>query len=332
MPYQGVAFLPEGPTRVYYWYSDDTYHLEPEPMKTEDKIEMETHKTGAVRGTDLKATKYFLMSPTAIRRYAEVMAEGAGKYGLYNWEKGFPISDLIDHTLAHIFSYLAGDRSEDHLGHALWNVCAAVHSEEHWPHLNTDLRPAINVPDNQVPGIVDTLVQIHDSNTLPKFEITNVTEEEFSDFLQAVVTEVSIHEAVICSAESQYVVGNIDPDYSRSTEAMAAPKEAPAFKQGIPFVVPFSGEDEYGPYYTRENVPPGDYFVSNPYSKILRRIASDLNVYYLDSDTGRVDLSPTAKNVRTSGFYSMEHFYPIDLCKAPKPPYLLTNSLEESKV
>lgn len=112
--------------------------------------EMEVHPTGAKRGTDLKNQKYFLMSPVAIRRYAEVMAEGAGKYGNYNWEKGFPISDLLDHALAHIFNFLDGDRSEDHLGHALWNICGAVHSEERWPELNTNLRPVTTEPEGEI--------------------------------------------------------------------------------------------------------------------------------------------------------------------------------------
>ena len=113
------------------------------------EAEMEKHPTGAVRGTDLKNLKYHLMSPVAIRRYAEVMAEGAAKYGEYNWEKGFPISDLLDHTFEHLLKYLDGDRSEDHLGHALWNMCAAVHSEERWPELNKNLRPVV---DDKQPG------------------------------------------------------------------------------------------------------------------------------------------------------------------------------------
>ena len=101
--------------------------------------EMHTFCTGAVRSTDADNTRYDLLSPIAIRRYAAAMAEGAEKYGDHNWEKGMPINDLINHGLRHIFLYLSGDKSEDHLGHALWNVAAACHSEEAWPELNKEV-------------------------------------------------------------------------------------------------------------------------------------------------------------------------------------------------
>ena len=101
--------------------------------------------TGARRGTDLGNVAYTLLPYEAIRRYAEVMAEGRDKYGEYNWEKGFAIRPLLEHAIEHIFKYLDGDRGEDHLGHALWNIGAAVTSEVRWPELNfgegAELRP-----------------------------------------------------------------------------------------------------------------------------------------------------------------------------------------------
>jgi hypothetical protein len=57
------------------------------------------------------------------------MAEGAEKYGEWNWQKGFPVNDILNHALAHIFNHLAGDRSEDHLGHAAANLLMAIHTE-----------------------------------------------------------------------------------------------------------------------------------------------------------------------------------------------------------
>lgn len=101
--------------------------------------------TGAMRSTDADKERYDLISPTLMRRLAETCAEGAKKYGPYNWEKGFPVSDLLNHALRHLYLYLSGDRQEDHLAHALWNVGAACHSEEKWPELNKELftaRPA----------------------------------------------------------------------------------------------------------------------------------------------------------------------------------------------
>lgn len=97
-------------------------------------------ETGAVRSNDRDGDRYDLISPIGLRRVAETCAEGAAKYGDYNWERGMPISEMLNHGIAHIYNYLAGDRSEDHLAHAAWNLLGAMHSEEMWPQLNETLR------------------------------------------------------------------------------------------------------------------------------------------------------------------------------------------------
>lgn len=108
--------------------------------------------TGAVRSGDAEATRYDLISPIAVAELARTCAEGAAKYDDFNWEKGMPAHDLLNHALRHIFMFLSGDRSEPHLGHAMWNVGAAIHSCELWPHLNAGhlrragCRPPIPVP------------------------------------------------------------------------------------------------------------------------------------------------------------------------------------------
>ena len=96
--------------------------------------------TGAVRSADRVGERYDLISPIGMRRRAQTCDEGAKKYSDFNWEKGMPVNDLLNHVIGHIFMYLAGDRSEDHLAHAGWGLDAAMHSEELWPDLNTNLR------------------------------------------------------------------------------------------------------------------------------------------------------------------------------------------------
>lgn len=44
--------------------------------------------------------------------------------------KGIPIGHVLNHALAHIYNHLAGDRSEDHLGHAVANLMMACHFDE----------------------------------------------------------------------------------------------------------------------------------------------------------------------------------------------------------
>lgn len=60
------------------------------------------------------------------------------------------IATLLNHALRHIYKYLSGDRTEDHLGHASWNLLGACHSEELWPHLNANLRgPGCTPPEQE---------------------------------------------------------------------------------------------------------------------------------------------------------------------------------------
>jgi hypothetical protein len=84
------------------------------------------YSSGAQRSTAVEHLRYDLIHPLFTRTIAQVMAEGAEKYGPYNWEQGFPISTLFNHLLAHLFNYQSGDRSEDHLGHASCNMMFLV--------------------------------------------------------------------------------------------------------------------------------------------------------------------------------------------------------------
>lgn len=102
--------------------------------KTEDSSVQ--FQSGAVRSSDAEGTRYDLISPIGLAAVAAACAEGAERYGDYNWEKGMPANDLINHALRHIYLFLSGNRDEDHLGHAAWNVIGAIHSLEVWPQLN----------------------------------------------------------------------------------------------------------------------------------------------------------------------------------------------------
>lgn len=96
--------------------------------------------TGAVRTKDADGERYDLITPIGLEGVARIYAEGARKYGDTLWERGMPISDLVNHALRHWRLYASGDRSEDHLSKCAWGFLAAKHSEVLWPHLNLDLR------------------------------------------------------------------------------------------------------------------------------------------------------------------------------------------------
>ena len=92
--------------------------------------------TGAVRSSDAEQTRFDLVTPIGLAAVARACAEGSEKYGDFNWEKGMPANDMLNHALRHIYLFLQGDRTEDHLGHAGWNVLGAIHSLEMWPEIN----------------------------------------------------------------------------------------------------------------------------------------------------------------------------------------------------
>ena len=103
-------------------------------------VENEVHETGAVRGTDHAGCFLHLIPPEALEAYGNAYAEGASKYGLHNWLKGFKFGGLVNHAMHHLLQFIKGDESEDHLGHAMWNIGALIYFRKHRPDLN-DLPP-----------------------------------------------------------------------------------------------------------------------------------------------------------------------------------------------
>lgn len=100
--------------------------------------------SGATRSSDAENEAYHLISPAIFESLARVYAEGAKKYGEFNWEQGMPASDLLNHAIRHYRLFLEGDHSEDHLGHMLWNIGAAIHSLKYWPKLNEKFTLALD--------------------------------------------------------------------------------------------------------------------------------------------------------------------------------------------
>ena len=94
-----------------------------------------TFSSGAVRGKDADGVRFDLITPIGLRRLAETYAEGAKKYGDHNWEKGMPASVMLNHAIRHIYRWLEGDTSEDHIAHAAWNLLAIAHFEETMPEM-----------------------------------------------------------------------------------------------------------------------------------------------------------------------------------------------------
>jgi hypothetical protein len=96
---------------------------------------MQTFPTGAVRSTDANNVRFDLITPIGLRRLAETAAEGARKYGDRNWLKGIPASVMLNHAIRHVYLWLQGDATEDHLAHAAWGLFGVMHFEEAMPEM-----------------------------------------------------------------------------------------------------------------------------------------------------------------------------------------------------
>lgn len=106
-------------------------------MSTKSKIKaglpglkVTTFESGAVRGVEDSIARFDLITPVGLRRLAETYGEGAIKYSDENWLKGIDAKNLMNHAMTHINKYMAGDKTEDHLAHAAWNLFAIMHFEE----------------------------------------------------------------------------------------------------------------------------------------------------------------------------------------------------------
>ncbi len=83
------------------------------------------------KGAKQSATPYKFTDFDAkhVLRVAAVSGRGFSKYGPRNY-LGIPTLDHIDHALAHINAFLAGDPQEDHLAHAICRLYFAMATAE----------------------------------------------------------------------------------------------------------------------------------------------------------------------------------------------------------
>ena len=91
--------------------------------------------TGAVRDMHIGKGRLDLLPCSAILELAKHCENGAIKYGERNVDKGIDQHSFIDSALRHLFKYLRGDKDENHLVAALWNIAWAVNQEVEKPEM-----------------------------------------------------------------------------------------------------------------------------------------------------------------------------------------------------
>lgn len=90
-----------------------------------------SRESGVAGAKDTKfPAKFSLIPARGLQRLAITCGEGFLKYGQGNWLNGFKETELIDHVEAHLAEYKKGDKSEDHIAHATWNMFALMHIQD----------------------------------------------------------------------------------------------------------------------------------------------------------------------------------------------------------
>ena len=95
---------------------------------TKDSGRREEFSTGMVRDTQDDKPRYDLLDLPMLKRWAELMARGAKKYGPNNWKKAATQDEydrFIASLLRHVYQYVEGDRTEDHGAAIFFNVAGA---------------------------------------------------------------------------------------------------------------------------------------------------------------------------------------------------------------
>jgi len=85
---------------------------------------------GAVRDAGEGKGRFDLIPYWGLFRLARHYENGCKKYEENNWKKGIPQSRYFSSAIRHLYRYWAGDRSEDHLAAAAWNIFALIDQEE----------------------------------------------------------------------------------------------------------------------------------------------------------------------------------------------------------
>lgn len=100
----------------------------PEAFETKDSGAREEYDSGMVRDTQEGKPRYDLLDRAFLRRWAELMARGADKYGEDNWRNANSQDELRRFEASatrHLFQWLDGDRDEDHAAAVAFNLAAA---------------------------------------------------------------------------------------------------------------------------------------------------------------------------------------------------------------
>ena len=97
-------------------------------FETKDSGKRQEFSTGMKRDVQEDKPRYDLLDMAMLKRWAELMARGAQKYGEENWRMASTEEELKRFkasALRHCIQWFNGDRDEDHGAAVMFNISGA---------------------------------------------------------------------------------------------------------------------------------------------------------------------------------------------------------------
>ena len=111
----------------YWWVTNNEIELV-NKFTTKDSGKRKEFKSGMVRDIEEDKPRYDLLYFPMLKRWAELMARGAKKYGEGNWEKAEGEEELNRFkasALRHMIQWFEGQEDEDHASAVMFNISGA---------------------------------------------------------------------------------------------------------------------------------------------------------------------------------------------------------------
>lgn len=96
--------------------------------ETKDSGERESFPSGMIRDTQTGKPRYDLIDRAFLKRWADLMARGAQKYGEENWrlaDDQAALNRFRASAIRHMYQWLSGDTEEDHAVAVAFNIAGA---------------------------------------------------------------------------------------------------------------------------------------------------------------------------------------------------------------
>lgn len=96
--------------------------------ETKDSGQRQEFSTGMIRDVQEGKPRYDLLDRPMLKRWAELMARGADKYGERNWEKAeteLERQRFKSSAIRHMFQWMDGETDEDHAAAVYFNIAGA---------------------------------------------------------------------------------------------------------------------------------------------------------------------------------------------------------------